>query len=124
MAKEKISKRKIEKRLRTKTNPELVKAIIALKKTNPEVAKLLAMPVKKWPVFNLSDIDTRVKENESVIVPGKILSSGDLTKKIKLVAWSASEKAREKMKHAKSEFKTIVEELEKNKKLNEAKILK
>lgn len=119
-----ISKTHIAQRAVQKANPYLVNTIIQLKKTNPEVAKLVAMPRKKWPAVNLSQIDALVKEGEKVFVPGKVLSSGELTKKIKIVSWDCSEKAEEKIKSAKSEFVKLTEELKTNKDLKGVKILK
>jgi sialic acid synthase SpsE len=52
------------------------------------------------------------------------LSSGDLTKKVRIVAWSISEKAKEKLKESKSEFVSIVEEIKKNAELKGVRILK
>lgn len=103
--------------MRAKMNPVLVGAIVKLKKTNVEAAKLLARPVKKWSVYNLSDI----KENS--FIAGKVLSSGDLEKKVKIVAWSASEKAVEKIKKAGGEFVPVVEEIKKNPELKNLKVL-
>lgn len=119
----KISKTKIENRMRTKRNPILVNTIVKLKKTNPTVAKLLVRPVKKTISINLSELDRMVKDGESVLISGKVLSSGDLTKKVKIVAWSISEKAREKIKEAKSEFVSIVEETKKNPELKGLRII-
>ena len=109
--------------MRQKTNSYLVSAIVQLKKTNPTVAKILAMPKKKWAVANLSQIDKVVKEGEKVFVPGKILSSGELTKKVKLVSWNISEKALEKIKEAKAEFIYLSDEIKTNKDLKGVKIL-
>ena len=119
----KISKTKIENRMKTKRNPILVNTIVKLKKTNPTVAKLLVRPVKKTISINLSELDRMVKDGESVLISGKVLSSGDLTKKVKIVAWSISEKAREKIKEAKSEFVSIVEETKKNPELKGLRII-
>ena len=119
----KISKTKIENRMRSKRNPILVNTVVTLKKTNPAVAKLLVRPVKKAMSINLSELDRIVKDGESVLISGKVLSSGDLTKKIKIVAWSVSEKAREKIKEAKSEFVSIVEETKKNPELKGLRII-
>lgn len=117
----KISKSKIEKRMKQKKDPMLVETIIKLKKTNPEVAKELAKPKRKWPSINLKEIDM-VKGD--VLIAGKILSAGDLTSSKKIVAWSVSEKALEKIKDSKSNFVTIIEEMEKNPKLNGFDIIK
>ncbi len=119
----KISKTKIENRMRSKRNPILVNTVVTLKKTNPTVAKLLVRPVKKAMSINLSELDRIVKDGESVLISGKVLSSGDLTKKVKIVAWSVSEKAKEKIKEAKSEFVSIVEETKKNPELKGLRII-
>lgn len=120
----KLSKTKLEKRMRQKANSSLVNTIVKLKKENPEVSKLLATPRKKQKVFNLTDLDNDLKEGEKVFVAGKILSSGELTKKAKIISWSASEKAIEKMKNAKVEFIYLVDELKNNKNLGGVRIIK
>ena len=119
-----VSKTKIEKRLKEKTNPELVKTLIKLKKKNPEVAKILAGPVKKNLRVNLKDLEKRAGDANKILVPGKILSSGEFVKKIKVVAWRASEKAREKMKKAGVDFVLLEEEIKKNPELKDLKIVK
>ncbi len=82
------------------------------------------MPVKKWAELNLDQIDQMVKDGESVFVPGKILSSGELTKKLKIVAWKASEKALDKMKTSKTEFVEISEEIKKNPELKNLRLIR
>ena len=121
--KREISKTKIENRLRQKTNPLLVNTIIQLKKTNPQIAKILAMPRKKQPSINLSDMDKIVKDGETVFVPGKVLSSGELTKKIKIISWNASKHAIEKIKSGKSEFSYLKDEIKTNKNFKGVRIL-
>lgn len=119
-----MSNTKIEQRLRQKTDAELVNTIIKLKKINTELAKLLAMPKKKWSQKNLSEIDSETKNGETVFVPGKILSSGDLTKKIKIISWNISEKALEKIKNSGSSYSRVSEELKNDKELKSIKVLK
>ena len=99
----------------------LVGAIIKLKKTNPAVAKELARPKRRWPAINLKDIDM-VKGD--VLVAGKILSAGDLSEGKKIVAWTASEKALDKIKNAKGTFISIIDEMGKNPELNGYDILR
>jgi len=117
---EKISKSKIERRLKEKTNPQLIEAIIKLKRTNPEIAKKLAMPVKKQAEINLDRIN---KIQGDALVPGKVLSSGNLDRKMKIVAWKFSEKALEKIKSAGSEAVLIADEIKKNPELKNLKII-
>ena len=116
-----ISKNKIEKRMKQKKDLFLVRTIIKLKKTNPEVAKELSKPKRKWPSVNLKEIDL-IKGD--VLVAGKVLSAGDLTSSKKIVAWSASEKALEEIKDSKGSFNTILEEIKKNPNLNGFDILR
>ena len=117
----KINKTKIEKRMKHKMDVSLVEAIIKLKKTNPIVAKELARPKRRWPAVNLKDVDM-IKGD--VLVAGKILSAGDLSGVKKIVAWSASEKALEKIKGANGSFVSIVDEMKKNPELNGFDILR
>ncbi|MFH1238037.1 MAG: 50S ribosomal protein L18e [archaeon] len=117
----KISKSKIEKRMEHKMDASLVETIIKLKKTNPTVAKELAKPKRRWPAINLKDIDM-IKGD--VLIAGKVLSAGELGGVKKIVAWSASGKALEKIKGANGTFVTISEEMKKNPELNGYDILK
>ena len=116
-----INKTKIEKRLQQKMDSALVETIIKLKKTNPVVAKELARPKRRWPAVNLKDVDM-IKGD--VLVAGKILSAGELTDGKKIVAWTASEKALDKIKSAKGTFVSIIDEMKKNPELNGYDILR
>ena len=118
---QKINKTKIEKRMQKKMDSSLVETIIKLKKTNPEVAKELARPKRRWPAVNLKEIDM-IKGD--VLIAGKVLSAGDLSGAKKIVAWSISGKALEKIKDAKGTFITIAEEMKKNPELNGYDILR
>ncbi|MEM4330412.1 MAG: 50S ribosomal protein L18e [Candidatus Pacearchaeota archaeon] len=119
-----ISKTEIEKKASKKTNKELAKAINIIKKSNIEIAAILAYPRRKRVELNLDYIDKHTKEGEKIIVPGKVLSEGSLTKKIKIVAWKFSEKSLEKIKKTKSEAVLITEEIKKNPELKELRLLK
>ena len=120
----KISKTKIEKKALKKTNKDLSKIINTIKKINPEFAHYLSFPRKKRIEKNLDEIERETEENDVVFVPGKILSCGELKKKIKIVAWKFSQKAIEKIKKSKSEAVLIEEELKKNPQLKGIRLLK
>ena len=109
-------KTKIEKQLREKRNQGLVETIIAAKRAEGwrGIAGILSGSTRKRPSINLDKINLGAKEGETVVVPGKVLSLGDLDKKIKIVALGASENALEKIKKAKCEFITIEEEIKLN----------
>ena len=117
----KINKTKIENRMKQKMDSSLVETIIKLKKTNPAVAKELARPKRRWPAINLKDIDM-VKGD--VLIAGKVLSAGELTEGKKIVAWTISEKALDKVKNAKGTFISIIDEMKKNPELKGYDILR
>ncbi len=119
-----ISKTKIESRSSKKTNKILAEAITLIKKNNAEFAKQLAMPLKKWAELNLDQIDRMTKDGEAIFIPGKILSTGSISKKLKIVAWKSSEKALEKMKEAKIDFVTVTEEIKKNPELKNLRLIR
>ena len=108
--------------MKKKTDSDLAKAIFIAKKNNlKELASALSTSTRKQAKVNLDKLN-KVKE-EVVIVPGKVLSNGNLDKKIKIFALGFSEKAKEKLKKSGSEYGLIIDALEKNNKLK-AKILK
>jgi len=109
------SKTKIDKQLARKTNPELVETIILAKKKEKwlEVARLLSSPRANRININLDQLDVKVKDGETIVVAGKVLSQGELTKKVKIVALSFSAKAKEKILKAKGETSSILEEIKK-----------
>jgi len=118
-----ISKTKISKRIKKKTNSNLVETVLLAKKDNQEIAGLLSMPTRKRASLNLDEINKEAKENETIIVPGKVLGNGNISKKIKIIALNFSSSAEEKLKKAKIQATTIIEELKKTKKI-EGRILK
>lgn len=110
--------------MKKKTDSSLAETIFLAKKNNLiELAGLLSRPTRKRAKMNLEEIDKQAKEGEIIIIPGKVLGQGEVSKKIKVLAVDFSESAMEKLKKAKCEVKTLREELERNKKL-EGKILK
>ncbi len=96
-------KRKIDKKLKRKTNKAIVETLIKLKK-NPEfvnLAHLLSRPKRKKIIVNIHLINEKSKDGEIVVVPGKILGEGNLTKKITVYASAFSDSARDKINMAK-----------------------
>ena len=101
-----------------KTNPVLINLIHELKKQSIEkeapiwkdIALRLEKSSKNWSEVNLNRISKYVNEKETALIPGKVLSTGTLSKKISIAAWSFSEQAVIKIK--KSGGKTMsIEEL-------------
>jgi large subunit ribosomal protein L18e len=120
------SKTSIEKKLQKKNNPLLVETLIATKKNEKwnEVGSLLSNPRRKRINLNIEEINKVSKTGETIIIPGKVLSEGEVNKKIKVVALNFSEKARKKLLEAKCEVLSILEEIKKNPEAKGLRILK
>jgi len=58
-----------------------------------------------------------------VLIPGKVLGTGNIDKKVKIIALYYSESAREKLKKSKIEALHIDEEMKKNPEAKNIKIL-
>jgi large subunit ribosomal protein L18e len=119
------SKTLIEKQLKRKTNKILVDTII-LAKSNPswiEVASILTGPDRRNKGINLVDLE-KVAGKEILIIPSKVLSGGEITKKFKVAALSYSEKAKEKLLKSGCEVFTLEEMINQNKEAKGVKILK
>ena len=120
------TKTKIEKQLRKKSNNDLVEIIIAAKKNEKwvNVARVLSMPRRNSTEMNLDEINQNAKDGEIIVIPGKVLSGGEINKKIKIVAFGFSEKAREKLLKAKIQTANMLEEIKKNPEAKGIRILK
>ena len=114
-----------------KGNPQLQYLIEVLRRTATKegvtvwkrVASDLASSTNKRRIVNLSRINRYAKENELVVVPGKVLSSGELTQPVQVAAYTFSKTAKEKIALAKGTALTIKELLEKNPKGKDVRIL-
>jgi large subunit ribosomal protein L18e len=120
------SKTKIEQQLQRKRNQELVETIIKAKKSDKWilVAEALSFPRRKRVEMNLTEINKKSKEGETILIPGKVLSQGEIEKKIKIAALNFSEKAKEKIIKAGGSPLSILELIEKNPKAEGVKILR
>jgi ribosomal protein L18E len=121
----KVSKTKIKFNAKRKTNP-LVSHTLALALKNKgwlNVAKLLAGPRRKYSKINLSEIDEVTTEGDTVIIVGKVLSSGELKKRIRICSLGFSASALDKLKKVKAEVVTIADEIKKNPKGEGIKII-
>jgi large subunit ribosomal protein L18e len=114
-----------------KTNPMLIALIHELKKQANEndvpiwkdIALRLEKSSKNWPEVNLDRISKYTSEKETAIIPGKVLSDGNLTKKVTIAAWSFSEKSQEKIKNAGGKYISIEELMKSNPKGKDIRIL-
>ena len=88
-----------------KTNPNLIELINKLNKKSKtenaaiwkDVANRLGRSNRRTAEVNLSDIARYANADETVLVPGKVLSNGDLTEKVNVAAFKFSQKAQEKI---------------------------
>ncbi|MEL9997801.1 MAG: 50S ribosomal protein L18e [Sulfolobales archaeon] len=64
------------------------------------VAEILSRPARKRVVVNLSKLNRYVNDGDVVVVPGKVLGGGNLTKKITLATVSISLTALEKVRES------------------------
>ncbi len=126
MQKPQISRTKIKKSLNRKTSPLIQETIsIALKNKNWNfLAKILSSSTRKYSSINLFEIDKQTSIGDTVLIPGKILSSGDLTKKVRISALYISDSAKDKLKKTKSEFVSISDEIKSNPKAEGVKIIR
>ncbi|MCL5254430.1 MAG: 50S ribosomal protein L18e [Candidatus Thermoplasmatota archaeon] len=91
-----------------KTNPELNRLIAELfnlsARENAPIWRAVALrlegPLANRPVVNLSRLDRLVSNGDSIVVPGKVLGSGEISKKITVSAYSVSSSAKTKLEKA------------------------
>jgi len=120
------SKTKAKKQSKRKTKPKLTETIALALKNSPwkKLANILTGPTNKYSSVNLYQIDSKTKEGDTIIVPGKVLSIGELTKKVRICSLEISDSAKEKLSKTKSEYVTIAEEIKKNPKAEGVKIIR
>jgi large subunit ribosomal protein L18e len=114
------------------TNPEIVQLIRFLKKQSHEkdakiwrdAAKYLAKTRQHRATVNLSRINRHTRENDIVVVPGKILGSGAIDHAVTVASLNASAKAKEKLAKAEAIYISIPELVEKNPKGSNVKIIR
>jgi large subunit ribosomal protein L18e len=86
------------------------------------IAQDLERPTRERRAVNLSRINRFTKENETVIVPGKVLSVGELDHKVTIAAFRFSKVAKDKINKAGAAL-TIKELLQKHPPAKDLKII-
>lgn len=89
-----------------------------------DVAKRLNNGRRRYASLNLSKIDRLCSEGEVLVVPGSILGTGRITKKLTLSALHISEKALQKVQEAGCTYKTLAELSEENPKGTNIRIMR
>ena len=111
-----------------KSNPNLQNLIQELKQLGSEknvnlwrrLAKDLETPTRKRRIVNLARINRYTKENEMIVVPGKVLGSGLLNHKLTIAAFAFSDGALDKINSANGKaihIQELMKEDIKNKKI-------
>jgi|TARA_Y100000031_G_C8010770_1_gene287990 large subunit ribosomal protein L18e len=99
------------------TNQLLQDLISELKKRSSEqsvnlwnrIASDLERPTRNRRAVNLSRINRYTKENDVVVVPGKVLSSGMLNHKLTISAYQFSSQARDKLEKSGAKIMPLLE---------------
>lgn len=99
------------------TNPVLQNLIQELKNRGREqsvnlwrrVAVDLEKPTRQRRVVNLSSLSRHTKEDEVIVVPGKVLGAGDLSHKLTIAAFQFSNGAKEKIEKVGAKIVPLLE---------------
>ena len=113
-----------------KTNSNLRALIDELKKVSSEqdakIWKRVALDLEKSTrakrIVNISRLNRFTAKDEVIVVPGKVLGTGDLDHKITVAAFSFSDSAREKI-NSNGKAMTLSELLQSHPKGNKIKII-
>jgi large subunit ribosomal protein L18e len=111
-------------------NPQLQKLVNELKKASIEtkvrlwkrIAVDLEKPTRTRRAVNIYKIDKFTKENEIIVVPGKVLGTGDLNHAVTVAAFSFSKNALKKI-NQKGKAYTLQEFLQVNPKAEKVRII-
>ncbi|MCK5024441.1 MAG: 50S ribosomal protein L18e [Thermoplasmata archaeon] len=114
-----------------KTNPNLEELIFELKRLSREneapiwrtVAKKLEKPARVWAKVNIASIDKHSQAKENILIPGKLLGVGNLSKPVNVAAYSASDSAIKKVEQAGGKFMSFIELAAQNPKGSGIKIM-
>ncbi len=87
------------------------------------LAKDLERPTRIRRIVNISRINRHSKDNETVVIPGKVLGSGSLDHSLTVAAFSFSQSARSRIEEAKGKCISIQELMKKNPKGTNVKII-
>ena len=109
------------------TNAQTIALISHLRKNEiglwRRIADDLEMSTRSRREVNLFRIARHTKENETIIVPGKVLGTGDLHHKVNIAAFNFSRGAVEKIEKAKGTCMSISEIIQKNPKGQNIRII-
>jgi large subunit ribosomal protein L18e len=73
------------------------------------LASDLEKSTRQRRIVNLSRINRFTKDGETIVVPGKVLASGELQRRVTIAAWKFSQQALEKIERANAKAISISE---------------
>ena len=115
-----------------KSNPILLELIEQLKRHSYEnkapiwkdTASRLSKPRRSWAEVNISRISRYAKKDEVILVPGRLLGSGNIDKSVTVASFHSSETARRKITDSGGVILTIEELMNKNPKGSGVRIMR
>lgn len=116
------------KRIKTNQTQQLIASLktLAIKENKPlwkRVATELEKPTRQRREVNIYKLESYAKDGETIIVPGKILGNGVLSKKLVVAALAISASAEDKIHSQKGEVLSIEELMKKNPQANKVRIM-
>ncbi len=104
---------------------DTLKEISSKEKSNiwKRVASDLEKPTRQRRIVNISKIARYTKENEIIVVPGKVLGTGMLEHSITVAAFTFSESAKKQIETAKGKAVSILEIAKQNPKGKNVRII-
>jgi len=92
----------------SKTDPNLLSLIDDLKRVSREqdvaiwrdIARRLEKPKRNWAEINISRLERYAEDGDVIVVPGKVLGAGNLSKRLTVAAFRFSDSARQKIEGA------------------------
>ena len=120
------SKTAIGRRIPRKTDSYISETALAAKNQKAwiSIAQAVSGSRRNYSSVNLDRINEESENGDVVIIPGKVLGNGELNKKVKICALYFSTSAMHKIKNAKSEMVTIIEEIKANPSAKGVKIIR
>lgn len=107
---------RLRTRVKRKTSENLVAVLLAMRKYKAwhPFAHRVSGPQRKYLQVNLSELNARAREGDTLVVAGKILGVGSFTRRARISALGFSASAAHKLKEAKVEIVPLIEEIKKN----------
>ncbi len=114
-----------------KTNPIISEMVDSLRQLSyeseapiwKEISKRLAKSTRRMATVNVGRIALHTKAKDQVVVPGRVLGSGDLGHSVVVASVGFSERAREKILKAGGECIGLTELAERNPKGSDVKLM-